>query len=504
MTTSSLIIRSSIARSTFTVVALGVSFFMMPFIIKHLGDRWYGILMMLSALTGYYYFIDFGLASAVTRYVTMYIAKEDNENANIIINTSLAIYIVMAFLILILTLLVSYFVCYFVPDTEDLIIVRTVIIILGINLALEFPFKAFAGVMGACLRYDLLTYSHFISLVLNTALTLYFLSQGYGIISLATISLATSFLSNILFYLIAKYLFAPMQMSLKYFHLPRVLELFSYSIWTFVMQIGEQLRYKIDTFVIGWYLSASAVTHYSIGASFPLAVINLVYRATNFLVPVFTMYYARGDYEGMKDKLLLATKINTILVTFGGGLLIIIGKPLILRWIGSEYLDAYPVLVVLTIGIIIEAIQNPSNNVLMAISKHKFFAYMSVVEGVSKFILSILLIQKYGMLGVAIGTVIPIAVFRMIVMPFYVAGLVKMSLETYYSPIILVVGGTCIYLFAVSLLAGQYLSVPEYSRLIIIALLSVPVYLGIILFTFLSESERKLIHILFPRRISAQ
>lgn len=498
MTTSSLIIRSSVARSSFTVVALGVSFFMMPFIIKHLGDRWYGILMMLTALTGYYYFIDFGLASAVTRYVTMYIAKNDNENANIIINTSLAIYIIMAFLILILTLLASYLACHFVSDTEDLLIIRTVIIILGINLALEFPFKAFAGVMGAFLRYDLLTFSHFISLVLSTALTLYFLSQGYGIISLAIISLSTSFLSNILFYLIAKYLFAPMQMSRKYFHLPRVLELFSYSVWTFVMQIGEQLRYKIDAFVIGWYLSASAVTHYSIGANFPLAVINLVYRATNFLVPVFTTYYARGDYEGIKDKLLFATKINAILVTFGGGLLIIIGKPLIQRWIGSEYLDAYPVLVLLTIGIIIEAIQNPSNNVLMAISKHKFFAYMNVVEGVSKFILCIILVRYYGILGVAIGTVIPLALCRMVVMPYYVTTSLGMSLERYYLPVFNVVAGTGLYLFIVFMLSDRYLSVPEYSRLIITSTASIPAYLGMIMFTFFNASERKLISISLP------
>lgn len=502
MSTSKLIIRSSIARTSLTVVAMTVSFFMMPFIIKHLGDRWYGILMMLSALTGYYYFIDFGLATAVTRFVSMYTAKGDNDSTNVIINTSLAIYIVMAFLIILLTLLVSYFAHIFVPGIEDLKIVRAAIIIMGINLALEFPFKAFAGIIGVYLRYDLLTYSHFLSLILNTALTLYFLLLNYGIIALVMISLGTSILSNVLFYLIAKHLFASMRLGSRYFQTQRIHELFSYSIWSFVMQIGEQLRYKIDTFVIGWYLSASAVTHYSIGSSFPLAIINLVYRATNILVPVFTRYYAQGNYEEIKDKLLLATKVNAILVTFGGGLLIILGKPLILRWIGSDYLDAYPVLVILTIGIMIEAIQNPSNSVLMAISKHKFFACMNVVEGVSKFVLCIALVQHYGILGVAVGTVIPLAVCRMIIMPYYVAECLGMSLEKFCLPVINVIIGTCLYLIIVSIMANQYLSVPEYSRLIITSLVSIPVYLGIILFTFLTANERKLISLALPIRLN--
>jgi len=473
---------------------------MMPFIIRHLGDRWYGILTMLSAITGYYYFIDFGLASAVTRYVTMYIARNDDENVNIIINTSLVIYCVMALLIIFVTLVVCYFAQLFLSEPDDLAIIRIALIIMGIHLALEFPFKAFVGIMGAYIRYDLLTYSHFLALIFSTALTVYFLLLGYGILALATIGLVTSIMSNIIFYLIAKYLYKPMQLSKRYFRKSQVRELFSYSVWTFVMQIGEQMRYRIDSFVIAWFMSASAVTHYSVGANFPLAVMNLINRATNFLLPVFTRDYAEGNIREIQERLMFATKINAILATFGGGLLIIIGKPLIIRWIGEEYLDAYPVLVILTLGIIIEAIQNPSNNVLMAISRHKYFACVNLVEGISKLILSIALVQSYGIVGVGYGTVIPMLISRMVVMPYYVASSLGMSLGRYYTQVLNVVVGTTIYLFVVSLLSDQYLTVPEYSRLMTISLASTILYLGILML-FLSKTEREAIFQAVPVKL---
>lgn len=498
MTTSKLIIRSSIARISITILAMIVSFFMMPFLIKQLGDRWYGILAILTALAGYYYFVDFGLHSAVTRFFTLYVTKEDTENANVIINTSLVIYSLLALLIVILALGVMYFAYHFIDDAGDMKTIRLAIIIMGMTLAFEFPFKAFTGVLGAYLRYDLLSYSHFLTLFLNTVLTIYFLNSGYGIIALVSIGLATSVLSNILYYLIARHIFAPMRLSMRYVQKTKIRELFSYSVWTFVMQIGEQLRYRIDSFVIGWFLSATAVTHYSVGAAFPLAVITLVYRATNFILPVFTKYHAQNNNEELKDKLILATKINAIIAGFGGGLLIIIGKPLITRWIGSGYSDAYPVLVILTVGIIFEAIQNPSNTVLMAVSKHKYFACTNIFEGVSKLILSFLLVKQYGILGVAVGSVIPLIVCRMLIMPYYVARTIGMPLLKYYSPVVNILAGTCLYLSIVFLISYDYLIVPEYIRLIITSLFSVPVYFGMVIFTFFNADERKLIFISLP------
>ena len=108
----------------------------------------------------------------------------------------------------------------------------------------------------------------------------------------------------------------------KYFQKDRIRELFGYSVWSFLIQIGDQLRFRLDSYVIGWALGAAFVTHFAIGANLANYLKNIIFKATNFLTPLFTKYYAEKNFNEIKKKLLLTTKINSILSVFGGGIII--------------------------------------------------------------------------------------------------------------------------------------------------------------------------------------
>lgn len=498
MNTANRLFKSSVARTSLTILSIIISFFILPFLVSKLGDKWYGIWTIVGSLLGYYYLVDFGLATAVTRYVTQYIAKKESHNVNIIINTSLVIYTIMALAIFIITIILSYMANFFVPTTKELYLIRLIIIIMGLNLAIEFPFKAFAGIIGAYVRYDLLSYSHLFTLLLSTGLTVFFLNRGYGILSLSLIGFACSQISNLLFYFIAKHLFSDMQINLKYFQKDKVRELFSYSIWSFIIQIGDQFRFRIDSFVIGGIMSASYVTHYFIGARLAELFLNLVYRATNILMPVFTKYYSENNYEEIRSKLLFMTKINTIIAIFGGGLIIILGKPFILRWMGNQYLDAYPVLVVLMITLIFEIIFNPSSNVLYAISKHRFLSIVNITEGCLNLALSLMLIHYYGILGVAIGTAIPLVISRLFVLPFYVCKQIKLPIRKYYMNILNSGAFTILYLGLFYAITENFLIIPQYGNLIIAILSALPLYVIFIHFVLFDKSERALMRTILP------
>lgn len=500
MNTANKLFKSSVARTSLTILSIAISFFMLPFLVNKLGDKWYGIWTIVGSLLGYYYLIDFGLATAVTRYVTQYIAKKESHNVNIIINTSLVIYTIMALVIFIITIIISYIANYFVTDTQDLYLIRLVIIIMGLNLAVEFPFKAFSGIIGAYVRYDLLSYSHFFTLLLSTGLTVFFLNRGYGILSLSLIGFICSQISYLLFYFIAKHLFSDMQLNLKYFQRDKVRELFSYSVWSFVIQLSDQLRFKIDAVVIAWLMTASHVTHYFIGARLAELFMIIVFRATNILTPVFTKYYAENNYEEIRNKLLFFTKINTILSVFGGGIIIIVGKPFIIRWMGEKYLDAYPVLVVLMIALIFEVINNPSNNVLYAISKHRYLATVNMIEGIANAALSITLIHYYGLIGVALGTAVPLIISRVFVLPLYVSKCIGLPVKHYYSNVLTTILFTVGYLGLFYALTRNLLIVPNYSNIIVVSVSALPIYLISILFISFNQSERVLIRAMLPNR----
>ena len=69
-----------------------VSLFMTPFMIYHLGDRSYGLWILVSSFSTFYGLLDFGLASAVQRFLSRAIGKDDRKEANRIFNSSLIVF----------------------------------------------------------------------------------------------------------------------------------------------------------------------------------------------------------------------------------------------------------------------------------------------------------------------------------------------------------------------------------------------------------------------------
>jgi len=198
--------------------------------------------------------------------------------------------------------------------------------------------------------------------------------------------------------------------------------------------------------------------------------------------------------------LLFVTKINNILSLFGGGLIIIVGRPFISKWMGDNYLDAYPVLVVLIIAMIIEAIHNPSNNVLYAIAKHRYIATVGTFEGIINFILSLVLIQYYGILGVAIGTAIPLIVSRLFLLPLYTCRCIGLPITQYYSNLFVTTLFTITYLGLFYMLAKDII-IPQYMAIVVASLSALPVYFFCIFFVSFNRSERILLRSLLPSKL---
>jgi len=372
----------------------------------------------------------------------------------------------------------------------DLNTIRVVIFILGVNIALEFPIKSFTGLVGAYLRYDLISYTRLFVLLLSTGLIVYFISNGYGIIALATITFLGSQISNILFFLIAKYLFKELKINLRYFKKSKLRSLLGYSVWSFLISLSEQLRFRVDSIVIVGFLTPKLVTHYFVGARLADYFREIMFRATDLFMPIFTKYYTQNKLNELREKLLLITKLSTILASLGGGLIIIVGKAFVMRWMGEKYIDAYPVLVILIIAMVFEVILNPLKSVLFAVARHKYYAVLNTLEGVVNLSASILLISSYGINGVALGTLIPIVAFKIFFIPYYTCKLINCSLSNYFKTILLPIFFTLIYFVSFYFIIGNNLIAPDYFKIAITILLSIPAYVLVNYFVVLTKSER--------------
>jgi O-antigen/teichoic acid export membrane protein len=112
--------------------------------------------------------------------------------------------------------------------------------------------------------------------------------------------------------------------------------------------------------------------------------------------------------------------------------LLILGKSVIEVWVGKKYVaTSYPVLVILIIPSTLMWAQAASGRVLFGISKHKTWAFVTLIEGVCNLILSVVLVRPYGIVGDAYGTAIPLACSMILFMPGHLCKQLGIRLRTY-------------------------------------------------------------------------
>jgi O-antigen/teichoic acid export membrane protein len=244
------------------------------------------------------------------------------------------------------------------------------------------------------------------------------LLRGYGIVGLAAASLGSTLLGNVLQTLSAFRLLPDLRISPRLFNQADVRKLFGFGLAMFVTHISGKIIFYTDATVIGIFGSASQITHYVIAGNLIDYSAGLLSTISVVLFPMASDLNARKDTEGLRRALIMGTRLTLsvgvpIYISF-----LIIGKDFIELWMGEQYGQSSPiVLTILTVGSIARISQFNSVSILAGMQKHKFLSACMSAEAAANLVLSIVLVNFYGIYGVALGTTIPIIFMRI----FFVA-----------------------------------------------------------------------------------
>jgi len=148
--------------------------------------------------------------------------------------------------------------------------------------------------------------------------------------------------------------------------------------------------------------------------------------------------------------------------------LIILGKPIIALWMGSRYVSAsYPVLVIMALGSSLYTLQGPSFRILYGMARHRWMAVVRLCEGCAVILLSVLLVRHFGIVGVALGTAIPLACSSLFFYPLYLCRLLKTSLVQYLAQTYLLPLALCAPMILAVVLLRQLFPRAEYSTMFV-------------------------------------
>src|SRR5213078_2168691 len=92
-----------------------------------------------------------------------------------------------------------------------------------------------------------------------------------------------------------------------------------------------------------------------------------------------------------------------------GCVLAVLTRPILTAWVGAAYADYAHLVIILTLAGLINTSMWPAASILQSMSRHRPLAAMSLGSGLVNVALSIALVHRFGLTGVALGTLIPTA-----------------------------------------------------------------------------------------------
>jgi O-antigen/teichoic acid export membrane protein len=452
------------------LLLVGIGFALTPFTVHHLGAEQYGLWALANAFIGYYSLLDLGLSGAVFTHMSHAIGAQDHEAGSKIYSTGLSIFSALGAVLVVVTLCISAAVLLFHPNHG--VTLAIVILIIGFQTSISFPMRAPFGVLNAGSHFATTTAVLISAAVLRTIGTVLVLEAGKGVLGFAIVCML-SWIPGYIFVCLAVHWRYPFirARALGKWHRDTARTLFSFGAPVLVGQIADRIRLQTDTIVVSLFLGLVAVTHYNIATTLVLYFMDGITAIIGVLTPVLTMQMGARDEAGMRTSILTGTRLAICSGGFALFGIVVWGRPFIDRWMGHTYIDAYPVLLILACAMFLDIWQSTTVNALYATLHQKTYAMVNLSEAIANIALSLLLARRFGMIGIALGTLIPSIVVRGIVQPHIIERKLGIAARSYYAMSLRAGVNTLISLLIPGVIAVRFLR-PGYPALFLTAGLS--------------------------------
>lgn len=393
------------------IAAIIYAFIMTPLIIKGLGNDKYGIWTLIMTCVGYITILDFGVQSALNRFIAKHVAVKAYDDANTVFSNALLIYSLMGLIALIGGLVLSVNIDrWFSIPPNDAATASTAMAYMALFVSIQLPLNSYGAILIANHRFDIVNIIQVTTVVLQGCGLWMLLQHDTSLTSFALFTIAAGLSRHLLQAIYARKVLPSLRFKPSTISLPATKSLLTFSGITFLAVIATYVIYQSDNVVIGIYLTPEAIAIYTIGFMLADYAANIVGKMSNTLTPIFSNHEAKGEHDQVYQLLYSGGRFAAMIGIPIGLAAFIVGDEFILLWLGSDYNQSYTIMVLLMLARMMGFPSAPVYSMLYGIGKHKVIVYTASLEAVSNICLSIYLVKDYGLFGVAFGTLVPMAV----------------------------------------------------------------------------------------------
>jgi O-antigen/teichoic acid export membrane protein len=408
-----------------------VSIILTPLILHHLGDDAYGLWALVFSFAGYFNIFDFGLSSAVVRYVARFNATHDYEQLKKYVNTILFLFACTSAVLLVGTLAVAWYVTsvfHIAPALQKT--AQLLFLLVGCMFALQFSGDVFLGIIAGIQEfwweYLIQTVAGIFRLILIVAA----LEHGGGLLSISIIAICLS-VSSYIAYIVIAYRRLPLRFFPKFSDFQTLKEILRYSTTTFSSVVAGGLTSTAGNTILGIFMSTAAITPFAIATKFIQYANRVVQSSSQIFTPMSSHFDATGELGRLRRVLTLGNRTCAFLAfpAFIG--ILFLGRSAIEVWVGAKYSWCYDLLLVLAVPHTLQFAQLASPKILYGMARHMTLGKARLVEAVANIVLSIVLLRYYGIWGVVWGTAIPKFIACVFFLPGHLCHILKMSVRSF-------------------------------------------------------------------------
>jgi O-antigen/teichoic acid export membrane protein len=486
------ILRSVLSNWSYLIVNAIVAFLMTPFIVRHLGDSAYGVWALVLQLTGYMGVVDVGLRSALVRFVSSAHTTNDQDGLNRLLSSTIMIYGVMAPLSLIVGALLAVFALPHMHIGPEMMgKAQITLLIAALIMACDFLFATFHASLAGFSRWDLINTLGISGILIRTGLIVGFVKLGYGLITLALIQLAMNVASYLIEVVMVRRIIPEFRFIWEKPDMERLRPVLRHSWYSLLLSLANRINYQVDTIVIAIFLPIGEVTYYVIGLRLIEYLRDLLNSTTMIASPLVSALEAVGESDRVMAMLIRGTKYSLFVAFLGVAGFLTLGTDFIRVWMGPRFAaPAGGVLIILTLGLMASGSQFASSHVLYGLSKHRINLNWTVVESVVNLGFSLLLVSRYGILGVAAGTTIANFLVRGWLYPWVVLNSLGVDRRRYISQGMLPAVVPSLSFAAGALLYKNFFPIQNYGEFILAVLFGLLPY-SIFLWVFGLDNQDK-------------
>lgn len=412
MSTAPSLTRTVVKNASANLVRLAgagvVALLLPPFLVRELSKDAYGAWALLLQLTLYVSYLDFGIQTAVARFVAHAEELSDTRQRDGVVSTAFVMLSTAALLGCVLVIVLAWQLPDLFRQMPPALYqpAQIALLFMGVSFALGLPVSVIHALFIGLQRNEIPAGVAIANKVAMAALVAGVVLKHWGLAAMG----ASVALANVLSYLGAFIAWRAWANRVR-IHLTQVSrahmrQIGGYSASVVVWMVAMLMISGLDLSIVGIF-DYKMTAYYAIAATLTNFVAQAQGAIFSALLPASAVLGARGDGERLGVMLVSSTRYGMLILLAMALPLVVAGHWIIRLWANADYAQhATLILQVLVIANVVRLCALPYSTLLLGTGQQNKVIASPLAEGITNLVASVVGAYWFGAIGVALGTLI--------------------------------------------------------------------------------------------------